>query len=90
MMLRLEFALLAAALAITGCAPSAYRDSTMEVPGYGNAVHQNSAVMIIDPLPASAANTVLNLDGLVDALARERYRQHKVIPPRELSTTNAL
>ena len=89
-MLRLEFALLAVALAVTGCAPSAYRDSTSTIPGYGNAVRQNSAVMVIDPQPASAANVELNLDGQVDALAIDRYRQHKVIPPRELRTADVL
>jgi hypothetical protein len=89
-MLRLEFALLAAALAVTGCAPSAYRDSTSIIPGYGNAVRQNSAVMVIDPQPASAANVELNLDGQVDALAIDRYRQHKVIPPREMRTSDVL
>lgn len=89
-MRRLEFALLATTLAVSGCAPSAYRDSTMDVPGYGNAVHQNSAVMIIDPQPASAANVDLNLDGQVDALAIQRYRQHKVIPPRQLRTSDVL
>jgi hypothetical protein len=82
--------LLLSAIALAGCAPSVYQDSTTPTPGYGNAVKQNSAVMIVDPQPVSAANVDLALDGRRDALAIERYRTGTVIPPEELRTSEVL
>jgi hypothetical protein len=67
-----------------------YRDSTTPAVGYGNAVHQNMAVMIIDPAPPTAANTQLDFDGRRAGLAIERYREGKVIPPLELRTSNVM
>lgn len=71
-----------------GC--EAYKQSTTPFPGYGNAVRQNSAVMIIDPQPASAANTQIDFDGRKAGIAIERYREGKVIPPLELRTSEVL
>ena len=68
-----------------GC--EAYKQSTTPFPGYGNSVRQNSAVMIIDPQPVSAANTEIDFDGRKAGLAIERYREGKVIPPLELRTS---
>lgn len=73
-----------------GCDPSVYKQSATPFPGYGNSVRQNSAVMIIDPQPASAANTQIDFDGRKAGLAIERYRQGKVIPPLELRTSDVL
>jgi hypothetical protein len=84
---RLVLPLALLAIALAGC--TTYRDSRTPIPGYGNAVIQNSAVMIADPQPASAANTTINFDGRAADLAIERYRQGKVIPPLELKTTEA-
>lgn len=81
-------ALLAAALA--ACDPTIYRDSATPAPGYGNAVRQNNSVMIIDPQPATAANTNLDLDGRRAGIAIERYRNNKVIPPVRLRTSDVL
>jgi hypothetical protein len=67
-----------------------YQGSATPFVGYGNSVHQNSAVMIIDPQPATAANVDLDLDGRKDALAIERYRVGQVIPPVELRTSEVL
>ena len=89
MMNRLFFCLLSATL-LSACAPSVYRDSTTPIPGYGNAVKQNAAVMIIDPQPASAANVNLDFDGRKDSIAIERYRTGTVIPPVELRTSDVL
>jgi hypothetical protein len=79
-----------AATLVAGCAPSVYRDSTTAIPGYGNAVKQNAAVMIIDPQPVSAANVDIDFDGRKDAIAIERYRTGTVIPPEELRTSDVL
>lgn len=75
---------------LAACDPSVYRDSTTPIVGYGNAVRQNSAVMIVDPQPASAANVDLEFDGRRAGLAIERYRSGKVIPPKILRTTDVL
>ncbi len=80
----------ASAAMLAACAPSVYRDSTTPAPGYGNAVKQNAAVMIIDPQPASAANVDIDFDGRRGAIAIERYRTGTVIPPEELRTSEVL
>jgi hypothetical protein len=82
------FGLLLASVAVTACGPTVYQDSGTQFPGYGDSVRQNSAVMIIDPQPVSAANVNLDFDGRKDDIAIERYRTGQVIPPEELTTTN--
>ena len=84
----LSLALLA--IALTACEASMYSDSTTPAVGYGNSVRQNSSVMIIDPQPATAANTQIDFDGRRADLAIERYREGKVIPPVELKTSTVL
>ena len=86
---RLIIVCVSAAL-VAACAPSIYQDSTTPTPGYGNAVKQNSAVMIIDPQPVSAANVDIDFDGRRGGIAIERYRTGKVIPPEELRTSDVL
>ena len=90
MKMRMEIGLAASALLLAACAPSVYQDSTITTVGYGNAVRQNAAVMIIDPQPLSAANVDLDLDGRRAGIAIERYRTGTVIPPRELRTSDVL
>jgi type IV pilus biogenesis protein CpaD/CtpE len=89
MIMRLAIGLVSATL-LAACGPSAYRDSTTAIPGYGNAVKQNAAVQIIDPQPVSAANVNIDLDGRRAGIAIERYRTGTVIPPVELRTTDIL
>ena len=79
---------LVAATLLAACGPSVYRDSATPIPGYGNAVKENAAVMIIDPQPAAAANVNLDFDGRRAGIAIERYRTGTVIPPEEQRTTN--
>ena len=86
---RLAIVLTSAGL-LAACAPSVYQDSTTPSPGYGNAVKQNSAVMIIDPQPVSAANVDIDFDGRRDSIAIERYRTGTVIPPEDLRTSDVL
>ena len=78
------------AITLAGCAPSVYSDSTTPIPGYGNSVRQNAAVMIIDPQPVSAANVNLDLDGRRAGIAIERYRTGTVLQPTELRTSDVL
>ena len=88
--MQFAFVLIAAAAAVAACAPSAYRDSRSPVPGYGDSISQNSAVMIIDPQPVSAANVDIDFDGRRGGIAIERYRTGTVIPPEELRTSDVL
>ena len=90
MKMHLCFGLLLAGAALAACDHSVYQDSREQFVGYGDSVRQNSAVMIIDPQPASAGNVDLDFDGRKDAIAIERYRTGTVIPPEELSTGNVL
>lgn len=86
---RIAIGLVTATL-LAACGPSVYRDSATPIPGYGNAVKENAAVMIIDPQPAAAANVNLDLDGRRAGIAIERYRTGTVIPPEEQRTTDVL
>lgn len=82
--------LVCAALSLVACSPSVYQDSATPTPGFGNSVQTNAAVMIIDPMPMTAANTDLEMDGRRNGIAIERYRTGKVIPPREMRTSDVL
>jgi type IV pilus biogenesis protein CpaD/CtpE len=84
------FKILAITAGVAGLAGCAYQDSTTEYPGFGDAVRQNNAVMIIDPNPAGAQVTDIDMDGARAGLAIDRYRAGKVIPPKTLSTTTDL
>jgi hypothetical protein len=88
MKMHLCFGLLLVGVALAACDASVYQDSRTQFVGYGDAVRQNNAVMIIDPQPVSAANVDLDFDGRKDAIAIERYRTGQVIPPKELSTSD--
>ena len=72
---------------ISACGPYAYRQSGTPIPGFGNAIRQNAAVQIVDPQPAGAANTTIDMDGRRALLAIEAYRTGTVLEPTELSTT---
>lgn len=89
MSMQARIGLVCAALSLAACA-NAYQDAAGPGPGFGNSVSQNAAVMIIDPMPMTAANVDLDLDGRRDGIAIERYRAGKVIPPRELRTSDVL
>jgi hypothetical protein len=86
---RLAIVLTSAAL-LAACSPTVYQDSDTPFPGYGNAVKQNAAVMIIDPQPLSAANVEIDFDGRRAGIAIERYRTGTVIPPEDLRTSDVL
>jgi hypothetical protein len=81
--------LVALVSALSACS-NVYRQSGTPFPGYGNAIRQNAAVMIVDPQPASAANTTIDMDGRRAFLAIERYRTGTAIEPEELSTTDII
>ena len=84
------FKILAIVAGVAGLAGCAYQDSTTEYPGFGDAVRQNNAVMIIDPNPAGARVTDIDMDGARAGLAIDRYRTGKVIPPRTLNPEDGM
>ena len=74
-------------LMLAGCT-SLPMQATDRLPGYGESVNQNAAMMIIDPQPALAQNTALALDGHRAEIAIIRYYTNEVIPPAPLSTSD--
>ena len=56
-------------------------------PGFGNAVNQNAVVMIGNPEPPRAQDTLINLEGNRALLAIQRYQTNTSIPPQPQSTT---
>jgi len=74
-------------LSLAGCT-SLPQQSTDPNPGFGASLYQNAAVMIIDPQPLRAEDTLLNLDGHRAELAILRYYTDTVIPPQALTTSS--
>jgi hypothetical protein len=63
----------------------ARRDSIS--PHFGEANAANKATQTIDPWPAHAKNSTINLDGQRARTNQQRYEQGKVLQPRGLNTT---
>jgi len=58
-------------------------------PTFGNAVHHNMSVHIINPAPSySAEQQVPTLDGPRAAGAQGRYDRGEIIPPERLRTSD--
>ncbi len=55
--------------------------------GAGDAVATNAATQTIDPWPAYAKDTDIQMDGKRAQVAIERYQQNKSLPPRGVNTT---
>jgi hypothetical protein len=71
------------ALAAAGCAAPETLHSS-----FGNAVAQNKALHIIDPVPADPNLPAPDLNGARAALAMDRYLKGQVIAPEKMATTN--
>ena len=59
-------------------------------PGFGDAVNQNASVMIGNPEPPRAQDTLINLEGNRALLAISRYQTNTVTPPVPQSTTSGI
>jgi type IV pilus biogenesis protein CpaD/CtpE len=69
-------------LALAGCA-----DTQAPLgPNFGNAVHHNMAVHIINPRPDYATRGAPALEGERAGLAYDRYQANEVIRPERLRT----
>ena len=77
-----KFALGVAVVTVAGCTfPMQPAD---QYPGYGDAVTHNMAVHIVDPAPAGAENTSIDLHGARANVLMERYESGTVLEPEEL------
>lgn len=79
-----SIAAVAALLALGGCG---YIGADESFPHFGESVAHNNQVHIINPDPASAADTAIPGDGARAALAQGRYRRGEVIEPQGLQTS---
>ena len=59
-------------------------------PGFGEAVNQNASVMIGNPEPPKAQNTLINLEGNRALIAITRYQNDQTAPVQTLNTTSGL
>lgn len=75
--------LMAAGLVLAAC----HHDMPIG-PGFGNAVHHNNALHIVDPNPPLATNVKLEMEGKRAGLAIGRYETGDVIVPSSPATTN--
>jgi len=74
------------ALSLAGCVHPFTQQPYDASPGFGEAVNQNAAVMIVNPEPLKAQNTLINLEGNRALLAITRYETDTTIPPQAENT----
>ncbi len=58
------------------------------VPSAGDAIAANKVTMMVDPWPASSANKNIAFNGETMQTAVERYRQGRIIPPVNATTSS--
>jgi hypothetical protein len=74
-------------LSVAGCVSPLTEQPYDASPGFGEAINQNAAVMIGNPEPPKAQDTLINLEGNRALLAITRYQTGTTIPPQATSTT---
>ena len=77
---------IALVLSLAGCVHPFTQQPYDASPGFGEAVNQNAAVMIVNPEPLKAQNTLINLEGNRALLAITRYETGTTIPPQAENT----
>ena len=78
----LPFALL---FAVAACAQWQNKETLGR--DYGNSVHHNMSVQVIDPAPNLEGKEIPDMDGTRAAGAMERYNTGTVIEPEDIETT---
>ena len=73
---------------LTGCSDIYFDRRETIVPSAGDALASNKAVMMVDPWPASSANKNIAFNGEKMQTAVERYRQGRIIPPVNATTSS--
>ena len=72
--------------AVAACAQ--YQNDAPLGPDFGNAVHHNLSVQVIDPAPNLEGKEIPNMEGTRAAGAIQRYDTGTVIQPETIETTS--
>jgi hypothetical protein len=73
---------------LAGCSDIYFDRRDTIVPSAGDALAANKVTMMVDPWPASSANKNIAFNGEKMQTAVERYRQGRVIPPVNATTSS--
>jgi hypothetical protein len=79
---------LLAGLLLAGCSDIYFDRRETIVPSAGDAVAVNKVGQMVDPWPASSANKNIAFNGEKMQTAVERYRQGRIIPPVNATTSS--
>lgn len=80
--------LLAAGTLLAGCSDIYFDRRETIVPTAGDAIAANRVTHMVDPWPPSSANRNIAFNGEVMQRAHERYREGRVIPPVNATTSS--
>ena len=73
---------------LAGCSDIYFDRRETIVPSAGDALAANRVTMMVDPWPASSANKNIAFSGEKMQTAVERYRQGRIIPPVNATTSS--
>ena len=79
---------LLAGVLLAGCSDIYFDRRETIVPSAGDAVASNRISQMVDPWPASSANKNIAFSGEKMQTAVERYRQGRIIPPVNATTSS--
>lgn len=85
---RMLAVLLAASAALAGCSDIYFDRRETISPAAGDAKAANQVTHMVDPWPPSSAKRDIAFNGEVMARAQERYREGRVIPPTNATTSS--
>jgi hypothetical protein len=86
--MRAAAVLLAAGTLLAGCSDIYFDRRETIVPTTGDAIAANRVTHMVDPWPPSSANRNIAFNGEVMQRAHERYREGRVIPPVNATTSS--
>jgi hypothetical protein len=87
--MRILLAATVLAVPLSGCSDIYFDRREHIVPNAGDAMASNRVTHIVDPWPRSSANRNIAFNGEVMQHAVERYREGRVIPPVNATTSSA-
>ena len=73
---------------LAGCSDIYFDRRDTIVPSAGDAIAANKVTMMVDPWPASSVNKNIAFNGEKMQTAVERYRQGRIIPPVNATTSS--
>lgn len=79
---------LAGGLLLAGCSDIYFDRRESIVPSAGDAVAANKVTQMVDPWPPASANKNIAFNGEKMQTAVERYRQGRIIPPVNATTSS--